>query len=263
MSKKLGLALGSGGARGVAHAGFILALDEEGIKPYCIAGSSMGAVVGGVYASGVSAEEIHSLVLKIKKSDIMSINPAVFAQQALLRSSKIEKQFAENLATRQIEDFPIKYASVATDVLSGKMHVFDSGDAVTAMLASSAIPAIFKPVKLDDKLLIDGGCVCRVPIKTVKEMGADVVVAIDVLKNSAQPVDEVRGIIGMLLRVYDLMDAQNAASAYERDRDICDLFLQPEMKGMSQYVVKNLDRAFEEGYMLGKSNIGKIKSLLE
>ena len=263
MSKKLGLALGSGGARGVAHAGLLKALEENGIKPSYIAGCSMGAVVGGVYASGVSAERLFEIVKTLKRRDIIGINPAVLSQMAILRSGKIYSLIYEHLAVKNIEDFPVKFCCVATDLLSGQPYIFDRGDAALAIQASSTIPAVFRPVKCDDKLLVDGGCTCRVPIKTVKEMGADVVIAMDVLTNCSQPVEEVHGILNVILRVFDIMDAGNTALRYERDGGLCDLLLQPEMKGMSQYVVKDLDRAFEEGYLLAKKNMGTIKSLLE
>ena len=262
MSKKLGLALGSGGARGVAHAGFLLALEEEGIKPAFISGCSMGAVVGGVYASGVSAEKMHEAVLKLKKRDIISLNPAAITQMSILRSGKVRDLLTAHLAVKNIEDFPIKFSCVATDVLSGGMHLFTEGDAAFAIQASSTIPAVFRPVKLGDKLLVDGGCVCRVPIDTVKAMGADVVIAVDVLKNCSQPIDDVNNIVSMVLRVFDIMDAHNSALRYERDRDMCDLLIEPEMKGMSQYVIKDLDRAFEEGYAAARDNMQRIKELL-
>lgn len=262
MSKKLGLALGSGGSRGVAHVGFLQALEEENIKPEFIAGCSMGAVVGGVYASGVGIEKMRDIVLKLRKRDIISINPAAITQMSLLRSGKVRDLLCEHLAVKNIEDFPVKFKCVATDILSGSEYIFDSGDAAFAIQASSTIPAVFRPVKHENKLLVDGGCTCRVPIKIVKEMGADVVIAMDVLKNCSQPVGEMHNIVSMLLRVFDIMDAQNSALRYQRDKNMCDLLLEPEMKGMSQYVIKDLDKAYEEGYLLAKQNIQKIKDLL-
>lgn len=263
MSKKLGLALGSGGARGVAHIGMLCALEEEGIKPDFIAGSSMGAVVGGLYASGIPANQIRDKMLKIKKFDVIGVNPAALTHKAILRISKIEKLLQENIAVKNIEDFAIKYSCVATDVLTGSRHVFESGDAVFAMIASSTIPAVFKPVEYNNKLLVDGGCVCRVPIDVVKSMGADAVIAMDVLKNCSEPIDDVHNVLNLILRVFDIMDAQNSKLRYERDKGMCDIFLQPEMKGLSQYSVKNLDKAFEEGYNITKNNMQKIKRLLD
>lgn len=263
MSKRLGLALGSGGSRGIAHVGFLKALEEEGIKPHFIAGCSMGAVVGGVYASGVSAESMYEIVKKLRKRDVISLNPAALTQMSLLRSGKIRDLIGRHLATKNIEDFPVKFSCVATDLLSGGEYVFSSGDAALAIQASSAIPAVFRPVKHDDKLLVDGGCVCRVPIKIVKEMGADVVIAMDVLKNCSQPLDEVHNIVSVVLRVFDIMDAQNTALRYERESGLCDLLLEPELKGMSQYLARDTDRAFEEGYLLAKRNMKNIEKLLD
>lgn len=261
MSKTLGLALGSGGSRGVAHAGFLQALDDAGIKPDYISGCSMGAVVGGCYASGMTVEEIRDNILKIKKRDIIDINPSI-SQMSLLRGKKMRDLLLAHLKVENLEDFPVQFKCVATEVLSGTLHVFEKGEAALAIQASSSIPAVFRPVKYEDKLFVDGGCLCRVPVKVVKEMGADVVVAVDVLKNCAEPVKKLGNILDMVLRVFDVMDNNNTANLRQRDGHMCDLWLEPELKGMSQYVIKDLDRAYEEGYALGKDNIQKIKELL-
>lgn len=262
MKKKLGLALGSGGSRGAAHAGLLKALEEEGIEVNCISGTSIGAVVGGAYASGMSASEMQKLISSIKKRDIVSLNPAALTQKALLGSGKIDSLLKRYIKIKNIEDFPIKFACVATDVLSGNKHTFTSGDAVFAIKASSAIPTVFKPLKFEDKLLVDGGCVCRVPVKEVKELGADVVVAMDVLKNTSKPVEKVSGLINMILRVYDIMDAQNSAHQARLNSQFCDLMLEPEIEGLSQYAIKDLQKAFDEGYALAKENMQRIKDLL-
>lgn len=262
MSKTLGLALGSGGARGVAHVGFLRALEEEGIKPDYISGCSMGAVVGGCYASGMSAAEIKEIVLQLKPRDIIDINPTPLSKMSILRSKKMRDLLIEHVGETNIEDFPIPFKCVATDLLSGSLHVFESGSAATAIQASSTIPGVFRPVELDDMLLVDGGCLCRIPIREVKGMGADVVVAVDVLKNCSEPIDKVHNILSMMLRVFDVMDAHNTAMLKARDEGLYDLLLEPEMKGMSQYVIKDLDRAFDEGYEAGKANIEKIKELI-
>lgn len=262
MKKKLGLALGSGGSRGTAHIGLLKALEEEGIEVGCISGSSIGAVVGGAYASGMSVSDMQQLIKKIKKRDIISLNPAALSQKALVGSGKIDRLLKRYIKIKNIEDFPIKFSCVATDALSGNKHVFTGGDAVFAIKASSAIPAVFKPLKFENKLLIDGGCVCRVPVKEVKELGADVVVAMDVLKNTSKPVEKVGGLINMILRVYDIMDTQNSAHQALLNEEICDLTLEPEIEGLSQYAIKDLQRAFDEGYALAKENMKVIKELI-
>lgn len=259
----LGLALGSGGARGVAHVGFLQALDENGIKPDYIAGCSMGAVIGGVYASGMPACEIREIVTKLRARDIIDISAIPLSKMALLRSKKVRDIIVEHVGGKKIEDFSIPFRCVATDLYSGNLHVFEKGDAVTAIQASSTIPGVFRPVKFKNKLLVDGGCLCRVPIKQVKDMGADVVVAVDVLKNCSQPIDDVHNILTMMLRVFDVMDANNTKNLREKYNDICDLYIEPEMKGMSQYVIKELDRAYTEGYVAGVGSVNKIKELLK
>lgn len=263
MSKTLGLALGSGGARGVAHVGFLLALEEAGIRPDYISGCSMGAVVGGCFASGLSAQTIRDVVLQLKPRDILDISPISLSKMSILRSKKIRDLLIKHVAVQNLEDFPIPFKCVATDLLSGKLHVFERGEAAIAIQASSTIPGVFRPVELKDELLVDGGCLCRVPVRIVKEMGADVVVAVDVLKNASEPIDKVHNILSMYLRVFDVMDANQTALLFERDGKMCDLLLEPEIKGMSQYIIKDLDKAFDEGYALGKKNTEKIKELLD
>ncbi len=263
MSKTLGLALGSGGARGVAHAGFLLALEEAGIVPDYISGCSMGAVIGSCYAKGMTATEIKTAVLGLKTRDIVDVSIAVISKMSILRSKKMRDLLVSYLGDTNLEDMKIPFRCVATDLMSGKLHVFKKGSAVKAVQASSTMPTVFRPVKSGSGLYIDGGCLCRVPVKVVKDMGADVVVAVDVLKNAAEPIDKVHNILSMALRVFDIMDTNQTNQRRELENGLCDLWLEPEIKGMSQYVIKDLDKAFNAGYELGKENVSKIKSLIE
>ncbi|MDE6597150.1 MAG: patatin-like phospholipase family protein, partial [Clostridia bacterium] len=168
----------------------------------------------------------------------------------------------EYLGDKQIQDLEIPFRCVATELHSGTLHVFKEGNAVQAIKASSTIPVVFRPVKSDGKMFVDGGCLCRVPVKQVKEMGADVVVAVDVLKNTFEPVDKIPNIVMMVLRVFDVMDSHQTEQARTLEKKLCDLLISPEMKGMSQYLIKDLDKAYVEGYEAGKANVKKIKKLL-
>lgn len=262
MSKTLGLALGSGGARGVAHIGFIKALEEAGIKIDYISGCSMGAVIGGCYASGIPIDKIKEIALSLKSRDVIDVSPAIITKLSLLRSKKIYKLLHLYFGDKKLEEFEIPFTCVATDLLSGRLHTFKDGSAVEAILSSSSIPTVFRPVKADGKMFVDGGCLCRVPVKQVKEMGADVVIAVDALKNTAEPVEKLPNIIRMILRVFDVMDNNQTEQARALYGDMCDMWVEPEMKGMSQYVIKDLERAYSEGYEAGKANAEKIKSLL-
>lgn len=263
MSKTLGLALGSGGARGVAHVGFLRALEEEGIKPDYIAGCSMGSVVGACYASGISALEIKDVVLGIKARDLIDVSPNVITKMSLMRGKKMSNLLVEYLGDKKIEELPIPFKCVATELHTGKIHVFDSGNVAKAVQASSSIPVIFRPVKIDKNLFVDGGCLCRVPVGVVKEMGADVVVAVDALKNTTEEVEKIPNIVNMVLRIFDVMDAHMTELTRKVEDGLCDLLIEPEMSGMSQYLVKDLDKAYAEGYEAGKANVQKIKELLK
>lgn len=262
MSKTLGLALGSGGSRGVAHVGFLRALEEAEIKPDYISGCSMGAVIGGCYASGLSALKIKDVVLGLKMRDILDVSPAVISKLSLLRSKKMGDLLTEYLGDKKIEDFEIPFQCVSTEIYSGKLYTFKEGNAVQAIQASSTIPVVFRPVQADGKMFVDGGCLCRVPVRTVKEMGADVVVAIDVLKNASQPVEKIANIFDLVLRVFDIMDSHQTDQRRDLEEGLCDLLIEPDMEGLSQYVIKDLDKAYTEGYEAGKANIDKIKQLL-
>lgn len=263
MSKTLGLALGSGGSRGVAHVGFLEALEEEGIKPDFISGCSMGAVVGGCYASGMPVAEMKEVVLALRMRDILDVSPAVITKMSVLRGRKVLNLLIKHLCVENLEDMKIPFKCVATELYSGKLHVFSKGNAAKAIQASSCIPTVFRPVKIGGKLFVDGGCLCRVPVRVAKEMGADVVVAVDVLKNTTETVDDVHNILSMVLRVFDIMDANQTGLRRETEEGLCDLLIEPEIKGMSQYEIKDLNRAYDEGYRAGLANADKIKELLQ
>lgn len=263
MSKSLGLALGCGGVRGMAHVGILVALEEAGITPDYITGCSIGAVVGACYASGMSAHEIRDITLNLKSRDIVDFGPAFLSRMALMRTKKVEELFLKYLGDILLEDMNIPFKCVATDLLSGKLHIFENGPAALAVQASCTIPGVFKPVALDGKLLVDGGCLCRVPTKLVKDMGAEVVVAVDILANINQPVDSIGSLMTLMLRVYDLMDAQQTEMRNRLEGNIADLLLEPEINNLSPYSIKDLDKTYETGYKLGKEYVPKIAALIE
>lgn len=263
MSKTLGLALGSGGARGVAHIGLALALEEAGIKPDYIAGCSMGAVVGACLAMGMPAAKMRDLAFGLKKRDLVDISPAFISRMAIMRTKKLRDLLMNTIGDVNIEDMKLPFACVATDLYSGKVHVFSSGKAELAVRASCTIPCVFRPVEFEDKLLVDGGVLCRVPVGTVRAMGADVVVAVDALANTFEPVTEVDNIISLILRVFDIMDASQTALRREREEDRADLEIIPKMEGLSQYRLSDIEKAFNEGYSRGKECVPQIQKLLD
>ena len=195
--------------------------------------------------------------------DILDVTPAVITKMSLLRGRKVLNLLIKHLRVGYLEDMPVPFRCVATELYSGELHTFTKGNAAKAIQASSCIPTVFRPVQIGGKMFVDGGCLCRLPVKTVKDMGADVVVAVDVLKNTAEEIDDVNNILSMILRVFDIMDANQTRLRLENENGLCDLLIEPEIRGMSQYVIKDLNFAYEEGYKAGKANADKIKELLK
>lgn len=263
MSKKLGLALGSGGARGAAHIGLLQALEEEGIKPSFISGCSMGAVVGGGYAAGLSVEELLSTVRELKASDIMDLSGAIISKLALFKGNKLRKLLLAKLGNVTFDELKIPFVCVSVDILSGRLVCLDKGGVAEAVRASSAMPTVFRPVRMDDKMLVDGGVLCRVPVKQCKELGADVVVGFDVLSNTGDSVEKVSNIVAEILRVYDIMDYNQNEYDKKQFKDYYDLWLAPRMEGLSQYNIKDVEKSYGLGYEYAKAHVGEIKELLK
>lgn len=260
--KKLGLALGSGGARGVAHIGFLQALEESGIKPSFIAGSSMGSVVGACYAMGMRPKEMLNEVLNLKMKDIVDFSPAALKAGSLLKSKKLNATLSKYMGGVTFEDLRIPFKCVGTDVISGNEVIFSQGDLTTAVQASSSIPLFFQPVDYDDMLVCDGGVVCRVPVQTVRNMGAEAVIGVDVL-GSLREIEEINGFIGYLMRLIDIYDCRITKS-YNAEHP-ADLFLAPELEDMSQYSI-NIEKmkfAYVQGYKIAKQHMDEIISLIK
>jgi len=207
----IGLVLSGGGARGAAHVGVIKVLDELRIPVDYIAGTSMGAIVGGLYASGMSADELENVIATADWTALLSDRPpraqrsfrrksddvgflvnfelgidksGLIFPSGLVQGQNLEialKRFA--LPVISVDDFdalPIPFHAVATDIVTGEIVILDSGDLATAMRASMSAPGIFKPVRQDGRILVDGGVANNLPVQVVRDMGADILIVVDV-----------------------------------------------------------------------------------
>ena len=257
--KTLGLALGAGGRRGVAHIGFLKALEEAGVKPDYIVGASMGSVVGGAYAAGVTVDLMKEIVCKLRLLDLFS--PAK-QKGGIIGNAKMRALICKYIGDKTFADVNIPFRCVAVDMLTQEVVEFSKGKLVDAIVASSSIPAIFPPVIMDGKRLIDGGVLERVPAMRVKKLGADVVVAVDVLgwRNASE---KVPGAIGVSLETFDIMDNHRTRAYHEKHKKHIDFWLEPDLGDMNQYSVKQIKEAYEKGYELGKANVEAIKKALE
>jgi NTE family protein len=161
---KIGIALGSGAARGLAHIGLLKAFEDRKIKPYAITGSSMGALIGGIYASGYPIEKIAEFYLTLDFSIFKKFVDFKISSAGLLGGERIEEFIASIIGNKSFEDLEIKFKCVATDLLTGLEIIFDKGDLVKAIRASISFPAVFVPVYYDKMFLVDGGIKNPVPV---------------------------------------------------------------------------------------------------
>jgi NTE family protein len=176
--KKIGLALGSGGARGLAHIGVLKVLEKNNIKIDFIAGSSIGALIGSFYAAGLSAKQIEKIALKTNWSRLFSLID-INLKQGIIGGEKVKNFIIENIGSIKFKDLKIPLTVVATDFKNGETVYFNQGDVTSAVKASISMPLVFSPVEKDNKLLIDGGFSMPVPVEAVKKMGADFIIAVN------------------------------------------------------------------------------------
>lgn len=174
---RIGLALGSGSARGWAHIGVIRALEERGIKPDLVAGCSIGALVGAAYCGG-QLDVLEKWVRKLSFWDVVRLLDVRLAG-GLIDGQNLMASFVDKLSNTDIDQLPIPYAAVATDLASGREVWLQNGSVPNAVRASIALPGIFSPVQLDDRWLVDGGLTNPVPVSLCRALGADIIIAVN------------------------------------------------------------------------------------
>jgi len=175
--KKVSLVLSGGGARGIAHIGAIEELEKQGFEIKSIAGTSMGAVVGGIYAVG-KMQEFKNWLYTLDKIDVFKLIDFTLSSQGLIKGDRVFKRMKEFIPDMNIEELKIHYAATATDIINSKEVVFTKGSIYEAIRASIAIPTVITPVKKDNTLLVDGGVMNSIPIHHVKRSSGDIFIVV-------------------------------------------------------------------------------------
>jgi len=178
---KIGLALASGGARGSAHVGVLKVLEREGIRISAVAGTSIGAVVGGAYAAGLSVERLEQEWLKTDLPRVIKSFLPTFPRAGLSSGGEFRKELYHLLGDIRIEELEMPFAAMATDIDTGEAVVIREGPLYEAIRASASIPGIFHPVRWHGRLLVDGGLVEPLPVRICRELGADLVIGVDIV----------------------------------------------------------------------------------
>ncbi|MEG0482417.1 MAG: patatin-like phospholipase family protein [Acinetobacter sp.] len=217
----IALVLGSGGARGYAHIGVIEALEQHGIQPDFIVGTSAGSIVGSIYASGKSAEQLRQIALDMKVGDVRDFK---IGMKGFFDGQKVEDYVNKQVSQMSLEKMKIPMYVVATELQNGQRTVFNYGNTGQAVRASVSIPSMFIPTVIQGKEYVDGGLVSPVPVDIAKELGADIVIAVDIL---AQPENtETTNVWGLFNQNINIMQNKLAADELKN----ADIVIQPDLR---------------------------------
>jgi NTE family protein len=201
---KIGLALGGGAARGFAHIGVIKALEAQGIVPDVVVGTSAGSLVGALYAAGNNGFALHKLALNMEEAEISDWSVPFFSKATgVLKGEALQSYVNRAVNNVPLEKLKMRFGAVATDLNSGLPILFERGNTGLAVRASSAVPSIFQPVKIGDHFYVDGGLVSPVPVRFVRQMGADFIIAVNISTQAdAQPATSA---VEVLLQTFTIM----------------------------------------------------------
>lgn len=250
---KIGLALGAGSARGIAHLGVLRVLEKYKIPIDYIAGCSMGALVGSLYACGLDVDFMIRFANELQSKSWIDL---CMPRTGLISGKKVETMLEIMTRNRAFEDLKIPFAAVATDIERGEAVVLKSGKVAAAVRASISIPVIFKPVRLEGRLLVDGGVVDRVPVSVAREMGADLVIAVDVNKFVAfQPV---QNIVDVMFQTLDIMERKILNSKI-LDTEV---LIRPKVGHISPAQFNRVDELVALGEEAAEAAISKIGYVL-
>jgi NTE family protein len=235
---RIGLALGGGAARGFAHIGVIQVLEEAGIRPDLVAGTSAGSLVAALYASGKTGAEMAALAMAMDEG---AITDWAFPTRGLIRGEALARYVRDQTGGRPIEQMKLPLGIVATHLDSGAAVLFQRGDTGLAVRASSAVPAVFQPVKIGPAEYVDGGLVSPVPVRFARQMGAELVLAVDI--SSPPDGNSTSDVMKMLLQTFAIMG--RSINQFElRDADVV---LRPVLSGVSSADFSARQRAIQAG----------------
>lgn len=259
--KKLALVLSGGAAKGFAHIGVLQVLEENNIKPDIVVGTSMGAIVGGVYASGLELEKIveMSTTFSMKKiSDISLIS--MLRRGTMMRGQKIENYVHDLLGNIEHKDLEIPFTAVATELSTGKQHNLNTGLLWRNVLASSAMPAVFPCVEIDGKVLCDGGVVDNVPVDVAKKQMPDaVILSVDVIGDYAKQYET--GGLKLMTQILNMSTLYMSQLKNTTQSDLNIKITQTNVKQMD-FNPEKAKLAIENGRKAMKRNLNKLLSLL-
>ena len=251
----IALVLGSGGARGYAHIGVIEVLEQHGIRPDFIVGTSAGSIVGSVYASGKTAAELREIALQLKANDIRDVDLSL---KGFFNGQKVEDYINQQVRGMPLQQLKIPMYVVATELKNGKQTVFNYGNTGQAVRASVSIPSMFKPTKIGEIEYVDGGLVSPVPVQVARDLGADIVIAVDIL---AQPVHtETSNVWGLFNQNINIMQGRLAATELKS----ADIVIQPDLREKAHiFDVKGREITIQAGVDAAQAKLADVQAVIK
>lgn len=250
---RIGLALGGGAARGFAHVGVIKVLESQGIVADLVVGTSAGSLVGALYAAGNDGFELQKLAHRL---DEAKISDWALPDRGILKGEALQQFVNDAVAQRPLEGLKKPFAAVATDLRSGESVVFRTGNTGMAVRASSTVPGVFQPVAINGHEYVDGGLSSLIPVRGARQMGADVVIAVDI---SARPAGQpLRGTLDVLLQTVTIM-GQNLAQYELKDADVV---IRPQVGNVGSTDFQARHDAILEGEKAALAALPRIREAL-
>lgn len=246
------LVLGGGGCRGYGHIGFIKGLEEHGLKPDLVVGSSVGSLIGALYASGMSATQLERLGRRVSAN---TMRDWIFPNLGIFGGERIARFITTHVSVATIEALPIRFAAVATDLQSGKRTVFDRGDLGLAVQASTSLPGLIEPVRAGGRYYVDGNISSPVPAAVARELGAQRVVAVDVTFPPEQA--DLRDPFDTLYQAFSILTRKLALE----DRANADLVIEPKLPVHNDMSPATLDALVAAGRQAAFDAMPVIKRL--
>ena len=252
--KKVGLALGGGAARGLAHIGVLKVLEEEQIPIDVVAGTSAGSIIGSLYCSGYCWEEIRDLAHELNWGNLVSFS---LPTRGLLNPDKLEKLLDRLVYEKQFSDLLLPFTAIAVDLLSGEEVHLSRGSVSKAVRASCSIPGVFSPTTIEDRILIDGGILNSVPADVAANMGADFVIGVDLNSDRMQRA-ELKNIVDVMFFTFQVLIKNNIQKGINR----ADVLIAPDLEGFSYKNMKQLDELLSRGEKAALEKVEAIKTAI-
>ena len=252
---KIALVLGGGSAKGFAHVGVIRALEQEKIPIHMIVGTSVGSLIGSIYASNPDSFQLEWTAFKIDRNDILDPS-IVYSKFGPVQGVRLENFVEQTVKTKRIEDTKIPFYPIATDLNSGETIVLEKGSIAKAVHASSSIPGIFVPVTFDNRMLVDGGVTNNIACDVAKSKGADIVIAVNISKDIKEAnINSLIDIVGQSAGIM-MHEASKSKLKY------ADVVIEPNTRGVGMFDFSQKKLLMDEGIKAAKQSIPKIRELM-